>query len=288
VDSPPPATPPSPEPPAPPPAPTPPTTPASPAGQKSGTGAPLWPAPGTGPVDTPSAPGADPWAAPQYQNPPSFPGAPPRATDRPGRPPLPAAVRLAPLGTRLLARLVDIAAVFGLNVLVNGWFFIQYYQAVSPVIRGYVEAVLAGRTPPDLAFSERAMNLNLVMSLISLALWFAYEVPATANTGQTLGKRLFKIRVARLDAKQLTFGLSLRRWFVLGFPSLLLGSCGLPLQIVDCLWCTWDRPARQCLHDKLVQTVVVQALPPVPPGPGSDAGHGQQPVDRTDTDARID
>jgi uncharacterized RDD family membrane protein YckC len=189
---------------------------------------------------------------------------------------LPATVQLAPLGSRLTARIIDIVAVFGLNVLVNGYFFYRYFQEVEPVVTAYSRALVQGGPLPDLAIPESATRLNLIMSIISIALWFAYEVPATANGGQTLGKRLVGIKVVRLDAQTFTFGQAFRRWFILGFPT-LLGACGWPLTLLNCLWCTWDRPARQCLHDKVVSTVVVIA-----PRPGGGGGPGADLKQNTD------
>jgi uncharacterized RDD family membrane protein YckC len=167
---------------------------------------------------------------------------------------------------RLAARLLDITIVFGLVALVNSYFFAQFFAEVSPQIQSMLKSIQAGDTTiPMLQYSDRAVRLNIIMALISAALWFAYEVPATANTGQTLGKRVAGIRVKRIDGQSLTFGLAFRRWLVLALPNLLPGSCGILLQALDTLWCTWDRPLYQCLHDKFVNTVVV-TVPPVPTG----------------------
>jgi len=252
------------------------------------------------PAPAPPQPEGPPATLPQYPRvPTSFPPRQPEAGDQsqrapgpPGpaafpprtdaRPALPASIKLAPLGSRLGARVVDIVAVFGLNVVVNGYFFYQYYREVEPVVSAYTRAVLNGGGRPELVIPDEAARLNLIMSIIAIALWFAYEVPATANTGQTLGKRLLGIKVARLDGKPFTFGQSIRRWFVIGFPT-LLGACGWPLWLLDCLWCTWDRPARQCLHDKVAQTVVVIApRKPLDPSAPTNAER------RDDTNARLD
>ena len=126
-------------------------------------------------------------------------------------------------------------------------------------------------------FLDHQDRVQTGMTLISIGLWFAYEVPGTANNGQTLGKRLLGIKVARLDAHAITFWQSIRRWFIVALPA-IIGACGWPLAIIDYLWCTWDRPAQQCLHDKAVQTVVVLA-PAKPLVPGTErkddinAGH---------------
>ena len=38
-----------------------------------------------------------------------------------------------------------------------------------------------------------------LISNVACALWFAYEVPAVANTGQTLGKRMLGIQVVGVE-----------------------------------------------------------------------------------------
>jgi uncharacterized RDD family membrane protein YckC len=174
--------------------------------------------------------------------------------------PQPHGMALAASGARLLARLIDIFVVLILNVIVNGWFVYEYVREVSPVFRELWDRSLEGnRSTAGLAFSERAANLQIVIVLLAAALWFAYEVPAVANTGQTIGKRLLGIRVIRLDNPQrLGFGRSFRRWNTMGLPT-LLWCCGIGfvLQFVDALFVAFDRPLHQALHDKSALTVVV-------------------------------
>jgi uncharacterized RDD family membrane protein YckC len=179
--------------------------------------------------------------------------------------------RLAPLGLRLVARLIDILAVIVLCAIVSGYFWYQLIQQISPTL----DEIVSGKET-SFAFSDEANRLNLIILVITIGLWFAYEVPAIANSGQTLGKRMVGIRVIRVtDDQVLTFGQSIRRWLILMLPSPILASvCGLILQLPDLLWCTWDRPARQCLHDKAVASIVVRAssvpVAPAPPVSKSD------------------
>ncbi len=69
--------------------------------------------------------------------------------------------------------------------------------------------------------------------------------------GQTIGKKVMKLRVVRLsDNRPPTAGQAALRtliYFVLS---------GV---YVDVLWCLWDKPWQQCLHDKAVTTIVVPA-----------------------------
>jgi uncharacterized RDD family membrane protein YckC len=175
--------------------------------------------------------------------------------------PRPHGLRLASPAARLVARLVDIAAVLALNIVVNGWFVYQYVREVAPYYRELYRRLQEGR--PDFEnlpqVGGQAGNLQIVIILLAAALWFAYEVPAVANTGQTPGKRLVGIKVVRLESEdRLGFGRSLRRWNTLGLPTLFwICGIGILLQIIDCFVLTVDRPLRQALHDKSAHTVVV-------------------------------
>ncbi|MEU7981035.1 RDD family protein [Micromonospora sp. NPDC049081] len=200
----------------------------------------------------------------------------------PGRPPEPRphGVPLAGYGARLLARLIDFGVVFGLNAVVNGWFVWRYFEETAPYLREAVRRAMAGDSSRDglPAIGEQAGGLQIAILVIATALWFAYEVPTMASGGQTLGKRLLRIRAVPVDADQpLGFGRATRRWSTMGMPTLLWFCCGfgLLLQFVDAVSALFDHPLRQALHDKRAQTVVVQV-------PRAD--HPDTPTDDTATD----
>jgi uncharacterized RDD family membrane protein YckC len=167
---------------------------------------------------------------------------------------------LASAGSRFMARLVDILVVLVLASVANAWFAIKFWRAFAPVLEWASSAPSSLDGAP--ASVEQVVELSVLMCIVLTAVWFAYEVPATANSGQTLGKRIFGIKVVKVEAdERLGFGRSLRRWFRLGFPTLFWPFCyGLPvlLQVFDCLFVVIDRPLGQALHDKGAHTVVVQ------------------------------
>jgi hypothetical protein len=36
--------------------------------------------------------------------------------------------------------------------------------------------------------------------------------------------------------------------------------CGFIFWLINVLWCTWDDPYHQCIHDKAAKTVVVSTM----------------------------
>ena len=181
--------------------------------------------------------------------------------------PRPHGLMLAGAGSRLWARVVDISAVLVLCVVANFWFALEFWRMMGPYLSGAVQIAEAGQQVP--APPESANLLLILMTVVTTAVWFAYEVPASANSGQTLGKRLFGIKVVRIESEErLGFGRSFRRWMRLGLPTLFWALCaGLSflLQVIDCLFVLIDKPLRQALHDKTAATVVIQVPRPSRP-----------------------
>jgi uncharacterized RDD family membrane protein YckC len=86
-----------------------------------------------------------------------------------------------------------------------------------------------------------------------------YEGIMLTNWGQTVGKRLMKVRVAMLADGAVPRGRpGWLRVFVYQLP-LLVPCVGFLFWLVNVLFCTWDKPFQQCLHDKAAKTVVVAA-----------------------------
>lgn len=211
-------------------------------------------APAPLPLPTPAPEPPEPPAAPGRAGPLGWPYVYPR-----GVVPRPHGHPLAPIERRLAARVVDILAVLALNVVVNGWFAYQWWQDVAPYLAEFQRRWQAGLPTNDIPQPQRAGGLQIAITLIAVALWFAYEVPALANTGQTLGKRLLGLKVLRIEEDAPPgFGRAIRRWNPLGLPT-LLWTCGIGfiLQFFDCLYVVIDRPLHQALHDKSAATIVV-------------------------------
>lgn len=208
----------------------------------------------TGNPPSPGGPGGPVFGPPAFGLPHQYAGA---------AQPRPHGLALAHVGSRFVARIVDALALLLLSAIANAWFAIQFWQEFGPYWAELWRRAAAGETSTEgmPVLSDSAGTLLLAMCIAVTAVWFAYEVPATANSGQTLGKRLLGIKVVRLESAQpLGFGRALRRWSRLGLPTLLWYCCGvgLLLQVVDCLFAAIDRPLHQAIHDKTAATVVVQ------------------------------
>jgi uncharacterized RDD family membrane protein YckC len=171
----------------------------------------------------------------------------------------PAGFVIASPGTRFLARIIDVLAVLVLCAAANWLFAYHWWQLFWAYANQVSRLSQSGATAPPAP--NQLYNLTLIILVVTTAVWFAYEVPSSANTGQTLGKRILGIRVMRLESEErLGFGRSWRRWSRLGLPTLLWGCClvGLVFQFFDCFSVALDVPLHQALHDKAAATVVVR------------------------------
>lgn len=81
-----------------------------------------------------------------------------------------------------------------------------------------------------------------------------YEPLMTHAYGGTLGKRVCGLRVARVsDGLNLSLGAAFGRWAIYQLIDFVpLGG------LINALSCLWDKPLRQCFHDKAASSVVVK------------------------------
>jgi uncharacterized RDD family membrane protein YckC len=227
------------------------------------TSAPATAAPGD--LDPGLPPVAFPPTGPQPRPPSGSPtgpqaGIPPWAYGYPpdGTVPRPHGLALAGVGARLVARLVDITAVLALCAVANAWFAYRWWQLFAPFMRDLTEYERNGGTAPQAP--SQISTLVLMMCAVTAAVWLAYELPSSATSGQTLGKKLLGIKIVRIESDgRLGYGRAFRRWSRMGMPIMLWSFCGIGflLQFIDCVFIPFDRPLHQALHDKSAGTVVV-------------------------------
>jgi len=196
----------------------PPQPPADPYGQQAGPYGQAGPA-GYGPP--PQAPYGQPQGAYGQQYPQWLSG--PNAY---GGAPAQGTRTLATAGDRFLARLIDAAV-----LLVP---FILLYAIVAPVS-------------------------SILYYVATAAVVFGYEAAMLLTQGgQTLGKRVMKIRVVSLaTGARPTDAEIWARAGVYAGPQAVY-CIGSLFSLVNVLWHLWDKPYQQCLHDKAAKTVVVK------------------------------
>ena len=157
---------------------------------------------------------------------------------------------LAEQGTRLAARLIDGLIIGGISMVIFVPVFILVIAASSSTTQVNEDGTVSGGGATVLMI----LLVELGLFLFILAAQYVYEVEFAKRTGQTVGKRVMTIRVVPLAPRQpIGRGHLAKRWLVSGPGGLIPG-----LSLLNILWCLWDKPYRQCLHDKFANTVVVK------------------------------
>lgn len=132
--------------------------------------------------------------------------------------------------------------------------------ALTPLLAGVVIGLV---TDGWLIFGLFTLILfSLVGLLLSLAI-VAY-VSLTYRNGRSFGKRVMGTQVVRVDGSPVSWAYNfwLRTFLTKGIIMLTIGSMTSGLLFIgNYLWPLWDRDS-QSLHDKMVGTIVVKALPP--------------------------
>ncbi|WP_438487769.1 RDD family protein [Streptomyces sp. S186] len=153
-----------------------------------------------------------------------------------GADPLAGMPPLAHRGKRLLARIID-AIIIGVPVTL-----------IMNAIVGWVDYF---------STSNVETSKQATVSGVTMLAYLIYEGLMLTARGQTLGKMAMRIRVAMLaDGSIPTPQAGWTRAAVYTLPE-IVPCCGFIFWLVNVLWCTWDKPYQQCLHDKAARTVVV-------------------------------
>ncbi|MEU3465451.1 RDD family protein [Streptomyces sp. NPDC006733] len=158
--------------------------------------------------------------------------------------------RPAGLGRRLAARLLDSLVVLA----ATGAAAVPLGTAAYHHLRDKVdEARLTGQTVTVwLIDGTTGVQLAIVLG-VGLVAGLLYEVLPTAKWGRTAGKKLFGLRVVDIESQLAPgFGPSLRRWLTHTVLDVLV------VGVVGLAWCLFDRPWRQCWHDKAARTFVAR------------------------------
>ncbi len=165
---------------------------------------------------------------------------------------------------RLLARIIDSVLLSVVTLVVASPWVGPLLTTMEDYFREAMNAAQSGGTPPSsLDFQAQITQYLLPIALISLVISLTYETAFLLWRGATLGKLLLGIRVRRVgDAGSLGLVTALRRQVITVGVSVValvpfVSTIGSMLTLLDDAWLLWD-PRRQCLHDKIADTLVVK------------------------------
>ncbi|MFJ3665907.1 RDD family protein [Streptomyces sp. NPDC090106] len=181
--------------------------------------------------------GSDPYGGSPYGGGPYGGGDPYGGAGHPTGPadPLAGMPPLADSGRRTLARIIDMILV-GIVVALLTWGF--------------------GVSEYDVDADKVNYGKSFAQSLVAALLYIGYDTFMIAKTGQTLGKKWLKMRVANLEnGATPSVQNALIRSAVLWIPFAF--CCACVWTAISGGWSFFDKPYKQGLHDKPAKTVVV-------------------------------
>ncbi|MEU2159147.1 RDD family protein [Streptomyces sp. NPDC019396] len=159
-----------------------------------------------------------------------------------------AAARPAGLGKRVTARLIDTVV---LGAVVGAVAYPLVSRAVTHIDEKIEAAKLSGETVTVWLIDATTSLMFGLTLIVLLLLGTLYEALPTAKWGRTLGKKLMGLEVRHIESHESPdFMAALVRWLVHGVLGVLL------IGVFNVLWCVFDRPWRQCWHDKMAHTFV--------------------------------
>jgi uncharacterized RDD family membrane protein YckC len=155
----------------------------------------------------------------------------------------------ARLGARLLDALFLLPVAFVCQVPIFIYFLASINQ-FQPADQSNNNATF------PVGFIVGLYSVFFICIFLEIAIALVWEAVATRTWGRTPGKAILHIRPVKVAANQVRFGRMpkgtcwARAAAYFGFNVVSV------LGLLDVIWCLWDGE-RQCLHDKVVGTVVV-------------------------------
>jgi len=179
---------------------------------------------------------------------PANPFAPPKAAvaDVPqsARPPL------ASRGLRFLAMILD-------GIIANIFVYVPL-AVVLALTAGAAAAATAFTTPTQFWLTLiTSWSAALLAGFAGFAVWAVITIALVSRNGQTIAKRLFGMKVVRSDGSKASLGRIFWLRNVVNTIIMLIPLIGFLYFLVDALMIFGEQ--RQCVHDKIADTIVVQA-----------------------------
>jgi uncharacterized RDD family membrane protein YckC len=153
-------------------------------------------------------------------------------------------VRLADRGTRFVSQLVD--GLLFLVVLVPG------------LIAGFSTGAFHGGSGTTALLRAFVSGPLGIVSLVGWVGLIAFQAYLVATTGQSIAKRLFKIKIVKLDGSNVNFvsGVLLRNWLMMVLQQ--IPGVNMVLPLLDALFIF--RQDRRCIHDLIAGTKVINLV----------------------------
>jgi uncharacterized RDD family membrane protein YckC len=125
---------------------------------------------------------------------------------------------------------------------------------VPMIVTGAFSGAMAQSMAGDpLALYRSFVGVGGLISLIGMIAWIVITIRLVSQNGQTIGKKLLNIKVIRSDGSKASLG---RIFWLRNVVNSLLSIIPFYL-LVDLLFIFGER--KQCLHDKIADTIVVNA-----------------------------
>ena len=172
--------------------------------------------------------------------------------------PASATADLAERGPRFLARLID--WIIEILCCIPGLFIL------GPEFVEIIQAGMRGIEPDPEQFDMMRLGLGVLVVFAGWFLLLVIQVFLLSTRGQSIGKIITKVRVARVDGTKPGF---LYAWLL---REALITFCGVILSFLPIIgplllrpafhitdWCLIFRDDRRCLHDLIAGTQVVKA-----------------------------
>lgn len=158
--------------------------------------------------------------------------------------------RPAGLGRRCAARLIDTLVTVSVGAAVA----LPLLPKARDHIQAKIEQAEQAGVNTQIWLIDGTTGLYLAMVVGALLLFgVVYEALPNARWGRTLGKKLCGLRVLSMEEQEPPgYGRALLRWLVYGVLAALL------IGVVNLLWALFDKPWRQCWHDKAAGTFTAE------------------------------